>query len=182
MNGWLNCYKPIGMTSNQVVSKARKALGIKKIGHAGTLDPFACGVLPLAVGEATKTISFCVNSRKVYKLEMLWGEKTDTADHTGEVTAESDRPLPNLASLEKVVQEFVGGYEQMPPAYSALKVDGKRAYELARAGKEVKLKVRSVQIFAISVLEHNSETMRSCMRVECGPGTYIRTQIGRAHV
>jgi tRNA pseudouridine55 synthase len=153
LNGWLILDKPLGLGSTQGVSAVKRALreggyGKAKIGHGGTLDPLASGVLPIALGEATKLAGRMLDSDKVYDFTIRFGVETDTLDIEGKVIAESD-VRPTLEAVEAVLPRFTGAIEQMPPAYSALKVNGQRAYDLARAGEEVVLKSRSVTVFSL---------------------------------
>jgi tRNA pseudouridine55 synthase len=173
INGWLVIDKPADMSSNHVVTAVKKILHPKKIGHAGTLDPFATGVLPLALGEATKTVQFAMDKRKTYYFELTFGEKRDTGDTEGEVIAKSDH-RPVESEIEAILAKFTGDILQTPPKYSALKVNGKRAYKLARAGEEVKLKPRKVTIDALEYLDAVSDDIAS-FRVTCSKGTYVRT-------
>lgn len=171
-SGIINVYKEKGFTSFDVVAKLRGILKTKKIGHTGTLDPDAEGVLPVCIGRATKVCDILTDKDKVYEAVMLLGVETDTQDTTGEILKE----LP-VEESESVVKEailsFVGEYAQIPPMYSALKVNGKKLYELAREGKTVERKARNVQIFSIEILE--MELPRVRMSVHCSKGTYIRT-------
>ena len=171
-SGIINVYKEKGFTSFDVVAKLRGILRTKKIGHTGTLDPDAEGVLPVCIGRATKVCDILTDKDKIYEAVMLLGVETDTQDTSGEVLKE----LPVNVS-EKVVREailsFVGEYAQVPPMHSALKVNGKKLYELAREGKTVERKARNVQIFSIEILEMNLPRVR--MSVHCSKGTYIRT-------
>ena len=171
-SGIINVYKEKGFTSFDVVAKLRGILKTKKIGHTGTLDPDAEGVLPVCIGRATKVCDILTDKDKVYEAVMLLGVETDTQDTTGEIL----KKLP-VEESESVVKEeilsFVGEYAQIPPMYSALKVNGKKLYELAREGKTVERKARNVQIFSIEILEMDLPRVR--MSVHCSKGTYIRT-------
>ncbi len=154
MNGWLILDKPLGLGSTQGVSAVKRALreggyGKAKVGHGGTLDPLASGVLPVALGEATKLAGRMLDSDKVYDFTIRFGVETDTLDAEGKVIAESD-VRPSIEEIEAVLPRFTGAIEQMPPAFSALKVDGQRAYDLARAGEEVVLKARNVTVYSLS--------------------------------
>lgn len=171
-SGWLLINKPKGMTSTKVVSMARRALKIKKIGHAGTLDPLAEGVLPLAFGEATKTIPYAMDASKEYEFTIKFGEATSTEDAEGDVIETSD-VMPKKEQIEAVLPLFVGEISQVPPAFSALKVDGKRAYDLARKGQEVVLKPRQIKIHDLTLL--GVEGNEATFRVGCGKGTYVRS-------
>ena len=171
-SGIINVYKEKGFTSFDVVAKLRGILKTKKIGHTGTLDPDAEGVLPVCIGRATKVCDILTDKDKVYEAVMLLGVETDTQDTSGEVLKE----LPVEVSEETVkeaILSFVGEYAQVPPMYSALKVNGKKLYELAREGKTVERKARNVQIFSIEILEIDLPRVR--MSVHCSKGTYIRT-------
>ena len=179
MDGLINVYKERGFTSHDVVAKLRGILKQKKIGHTGTLDPEAEGVLPVCQGKATKVCELLTDKDKTYQAVLLLGMETDTQDTTGTVTARA----PVTASEEDVreaVQSFTGSYDQIPPMYSALKINGKKLYDLARAGKEVERKARTVQIHEIRIEE--IALPRVTMTVTCSKGTYIRTlcyDIGR---
>ena len=171
-SGIINVYKEKGFTSFDVVAKLRGILKTKKIGHTGTLDPDAEGVLPVCIGRATKVCDILTDKDKVYEAVMLLGVETDTQDTSGEILKE----LPVEASEEAVreaILSFVGEYAQVPPMYSALKVNGKKLYELAREGKTVERKARNVQILSIEILEVALPRVR--MSVHCSKGTYIRT-------
>ena len=171
-NGIINVYKEKGFTSFDVVAKLRGILRTKKIGHTGTLDPDAEGVLPVCIGRATKVCDILTDKDKVYEAVMLLGVETDTQDTSGEIL----KQLPVEVSEEAVkeaIRSFVGEYAQVPPMYSALKVNGKKLYELAREGKTVERKARNVTIFSIDILEMDLPRVR--MSVHCSKGTYIRT-------
>ena len=155
MHGWIILDKPLGLGSTQAVSAVKRALreggfGKAKVGHGGTLDPLATGVLPVAIGEATKLAGRMLDSDKIYEFTIGFGTQTDTLDAEGEVVASSD-VRPTLAAIEAILPRFTGPIEQVPPAYSALKVDGERAYDLARAGEEVVLATRAVTVFSLAV-------------------------------
>lgn len=171
-SGIINVYKEKGFTSFDVVAKLRGILKTKKIGHTGTLDPDAEGVLPVCIGRATKVCDILTDKDKVYEAVMLLGVETDTQDTSGEILKE----LPVTVSedcVKEAILSFVGNYAQVPPMYSALKVNGKKLYELAREGKTVERKARNVQIFSIEILEIDLPRVR--MSVHCSKGTYIRT-------
>ncbi len=173
ITGWLVLDKPLGMTSTQSLGKVRWLLDAKKAGHAGTLDPLASGVLPLAFGEATKTIAFMMDARKTYEFTVRWGLETSTLDTQGEEVARS--PVrPSAEEITRVLPDFMGEIMQMPPIYSALKVDGRRAYDLARAGEDVVLKARPVRIDDLRLLNCPSKD-EACFEVRCGKGTYVRS-------
>ena len=171
-SGIINVYKEKGFTSFDVVAKLRGILRTKKIGHTGTLDPDAEGVLPVCIGRATKVCDILTDKDKVYEAVMLLGVETDTQDTSGEVLCEKPVEADEDA-VEKAILSFVGEYDQVPPMYSALKVNGKKLYELAREGKTVERKARRVNIFSIEILEMDLPRVR--MSVHCSKGTYIRT-------
>ena len=171
-SGIINVYKEKGFTSFDVVAKLRGILKTKKIGHTGTLDPDAEGVLPVCIGRATKVCDILTDKDKVYEAVMLLGVETDTQDTSGEVLKELPVEVSEEAVKEAILS-FVGEYAQVPPMYSALKVNGKKLYELAREGKTVERKARNVQIFSIEILEMDLPRVR--MSVHCSKGTYIRT-------
>lgn len=172
INGIINIYKEAGFTSHDVVAKMRGILKQKKIGHTGTLDPDAVGVLPVCLGNGTKLCDMLTDKSKVYKARMRLGLETDTQDISGTVLAEYPVEVTE-DEVEKAVMSFLGKYEQIPPMYSALKVDGKKLYELAREGKTVERKAREVQIFSISDIRISLPEVE--FSVECSKGTYIRT-------
>lgn len=172
INGIINIYKEAGFTSHDVVAKMRGILKQKKIGHTGTLDPDAVGVLPVCLGNATRLCDMLTEKEKEYEALLLLGITTDTQDTSGQVLTEQP-VLLSEEEAERAVLSFVGAYEQIPPMYSAVKVDGKRLYELARQGREVERAARPVTIHEIEILELNLPRIR--MRVRCSKGTYIRT-------
>ena len=171
-SGIINVYKEKGFTSFDVVAKLRGILRTKKIGHTGTLDPDAEGVLPVCIGRATKVCDILTDKDKVYEAVMLLGVETDTQDTSGEILKELPVEVSEDAVREAILS-FVGEYAQVPPMYSALKVNGKKLYELAREGKTVERKARNVQIFSIEILEMDLPRVR--MSVHCSKGAYIRT-------
>lgn len=177
INGMINIKKEKGFTSHDVVAKLRGIVGQRKIGHTGTLDPDATGVLPVCLGKATKLCDMLTDKNKTYETVLLLGVETDTQDISGEILAEStEAELAEMLVEEQVVEcimSFVGNYEQIPPMYSALKVNGKKLYELAREGKVIERKARPVEILNIDILEVNLPEVR--MEVTCSKGTYIRT-------
>ncbi|MFT4107841.1 MAG: tRNA pseudouridine(55) synthase TruB [Lacrimispora sp.] len=178
-DGIVNVYKEKGFTSHDVVAKMRGILKQKKIGHTGTLDPMAEGVLPVCLGNATKLCDMLTDRTKTYEAVLLLGMETDTQDTTGAVLSQSEVHV-NEDQVREAVLSFLGHYDQIPPMYSALKVDGKKLYELARAGKEVERKARPVEILEIRV--DKIDLPRVTMTVTCSKGTYIRTlcyDIGR---
>lgn len=173
INGILNIYKEKGYTSHDVVACLRKITGQKKIGHTGTLDPDAEGVLPVCLGRATKLCDMLTDRDKTYETVLLLGKTTDTQDISGTVLKECDPSRITPQEAENHIYRFAGDYDQIPPMYSALKVNGKKLYELAREGKTVERKSRRVQILNIRILEMDLPRIR--MEVECSKGTYIRT-------
>ena len=181
MNGVINVNKPLGMTSHDVVYRLRKLLTIKKIGHTGTLDPDASGVLPMCIGRATKVADMLTAQDKQYIAEVTLGSATDTLDASGTVTETAEVNV-TPEEISCAVREFVGDIEQIPPMYSAIKIDGKKLYELAREGKEIERKPRQVRIENIEILSIDLENNKFSMKVDCSKGTYIRTlcdDIGR---
>jgi tRNA pseudouridine55 synthase len=167
--------KPLGLTSRQCVNKIVKAYGVKKVGHAGTLDPGATGMLPVFVGSATKFISYIVDQHKKYVVTMRLGQKTDTADFMGEIIATSKVPEFNGGVLDAVFAEFCGVIQQEVPKVSAVRVNGKRLYEYARSKEDVCLPVRSVEIKSIDLIAYTPETIT--FSVVCGKGTYVRSLV-----
>jgi tRNA pseudouridine55 synthase len=179
INGWIALDKPYGMSSTQAVGKVRFLLNADKAGHGGTLDPLASGLLPIALGEATKTVQWAMDGRKIYRFRAQWGAETSTDDLEGEVTSRSgQRPTP--AAIEAVLPRFTGTIMQAPPAYSAIKIDGERAYDLARAGEAPEMQEREVHVESLKLVE--ATTDYADFEVSCGKGTYIRSlarDIGR---
>lgn len=173
MNGIINVYKEKGYTSHDVVAILRKIAGQKKIGHTGTLDPDATGVLPVCLGRATKVCDLLTEHDKTYEAVLLLGKTTDTQDISGEILKEQPTDHLNEAEVTKVIENFKGTYDQIPPMYSALKVNGKKLYELAREGKTVERKSRKVTIYQIHIKKIQLPRVR--MEVTCSKGTYIRT-------
>jgi tRNA pseudouridine55 synthase len=173
LNGWLNLDKPFDMTSTSAVSEVKKILSPMKIGHAGTLDPLATGILPLALGEATKTVQYLMDSSKEYVFTVRFGVQTTTDDAEGEVMQTSDI-RPSDEAINSILPHYIGEIEQLPPTYSALKIDGERAYDLARAGEEVQLQPRPVVIYGFKMLQRVSAD-EAIFHVECGKGTYVRS-------
>ncbi len=180
INGWVVLDKPIGMTSTQAVGKVRWLFQAQKAGHAGTLDPLATGILPIALGEATKTVPYAVDGQKAYRFTVRWGAETDTDDAEGQIVERSDM-RPTRQSIEALLPSFLGEILQTPPAFSAIKIDGQRAYDLARQGEAVKLEARPVQIDRLELVEMPDRDT-SVFEAECGRGTYVRAiarDIGR---
>jgi tRNA pseudouridine55 synthase len=168
------------MTSTQAVGKVRWLFNAQKAGHAGTLDPLATGILPIALGEATKTVPYAVDGQKAYRFSVLWGAGTDTDDAEGKIVARSDM-RPTRAMIEALLPSFLGEILQTPPAFSAIKIDGQRAYDLARQGETVKIEARPVQIDRLEIAEMPSADT-TVFEAECGRGTYVRAiarDIGR---
>lgn len=173
IHGIINIYKEKGFTSHDVVAKLRGILGQKKIGHTGTLDPDAVGVLPVCLGKATKLCDMLTDKDKTYETVLLLGKKMDTQDISGAVLEEHATDMLTEQQVIDCVQQFVGNIMQVPPMYSALKVNGKKLYELARAGVEIERKARPVTVYEIEIL--TMELPRVRMRISCSKGTYIRT-------
>ena len=171
-HGWVIVDKPEGMSSAHVVAKIKRLYNLKKAGHGGTLDPFATGVLPIALGEATKALSYILDSTKAYRFEVKWGETRTTDDREGEITATSPK-RPSPKEIEEALPSFTGIIDQVPPAYSALKVNGKRAYALAREGKEVVLPSRKIEIQSLTLKGTFPHT--ATFEVVCSKGTYVRS-------
>jgi tRNA pseudouridine55 synthase len=181
VHGWLVLDKPTGMTSTQAVGAVRRIFSAQKAGHAGTLDPLATGILPIALGEATKTVPYAVDGQKQYRFTVRWGVETDTDDAEGRAVAASDA-RPARAAIEALLPGFTGAILQTPPAFSAVKIDGERAYDLARAGETVELEARPVHIDALELVDRPDDDT-AVFAAECGKGTYVRAlarDIGRA--
>lgn len=171
VNGWVNLDKPVGITSTQAVGRLKYLFNAKKAGHAGTLDPLASGVLPVAFGEATKTVPIVQEGAKTYRFTVRWGEETATDDAEGEIIARSDtRPSP--AEIEAALPRFTGLIEQTPPTYSAIKIDGQRAYDLARGGETFEIAARPIHVYRLALTEAGAET--ATLEAECGKGAYVR--------
>ncbi len=180
VNGWIVLDKRAGMTSTQSVGAVRRLYNAQKAGHAGTLDPLATGVLPLALGEATKTVSFAVDGEKAYRFTVRWGAETNTDDAEGVVTRSSDI-RPTLPEIEAMLPRYIGLVMQTPPQFSAIKIDGNRAYDLAREGEVVPLEAREVVIDALRIVDMPDDAT-TVFEAECGRGTYVRAiarDIGR---
>lgn len=172
INGWIVLDKRAGMTSTQAVGAVRRVYNAQKAGHAGTLDPLATGILPIALGEATKTVSYAVDGDKAYRFTVRWGEETNTDDAEGSVAQSSDK-RPTLADIEAILPRYIGVVMQTPPQFSAIKIDGNRAYDLARSGEQVALEPREVQIDALRLVDMPDEAT-AVFEAECGRGTYVR--------
>lgn len=174
-NGWLIINKALGPSSNDAVRKVQRLFGKKnKVGHAGTLDPLAQGVLPIAIGEATKTVQYLMNAKKEYVFSITWGEERDTGDAEGAVIAKGG-VIPLKQDIINILPQFFGVTKQMPPKYSALKINGQPAYKLARSGQEVVLQPRDIIIEELELIEHNVGDGFTSFRVLCGKGTYVRS-------
>lgn len=172
ISGWVVLNKPYNMTSTQAVGKVRWLFSAAKAGHAGTLDPLATGILPIALGEATKAVPQVQDGTKVYRFAVKWGTATTTDDAEGSVVATSDI-RPDRAALEAVLPNFIGTILQRPPIYSALKIDGERAYDLARAGEEVELAAREIDVDDLVIISHGE--VETVLEATCGKGTYVRS-------
>ena len=181
VHGWIVLDKPVGMTSTHAVAVVKHLYAAKRAGHAGTLDPLASGCLPIALGEATKTVPFVVDGRKQYHFTIRWGEERDTDDAEGRVVATSES-RPDAAAIQALLPRFTGIIEQVPPRFSAIKVDGERAYDLARDGETVELAPRAVEIHRLELIEIPDPDY-AVLAAECGKGTYVRSlarDLGRA--
>ncbi len=181
VHGWIVLDKPVGITSTHAVGAVKHLFQAKRAGHAGTLDPLASGVLPIALGEATKTVSFVMEGRKTYCFTVRWGEERDTDDAEGRVTA-SRTERPSTDELRALLPRFVGQIAQVPPRFSALKIGGERAYDLAREGEAVEIAPRSVEIHRLELIEALDPDHTKFI-AECGKGTYVRAlarDLGRA--
>ena len=181
VHGWVVLDKPVGMTSTHAVSVIKRLFSAKRCGHAGTLDPLASGALPIAMGEATKTVPFVMDGRKLYRFTVRWGEERDTDDAEGRVVAQSDaRPTPD--AIRAALPAYIGTIQQVPPRYSAIKIEGERAYDLARDGEVVELQARPVDIARLELIDV-PDADHAVLEAECGKGTYVRSlarDIGRA--
>ena len=172
VHGWFVIDKPEGYTSTKIVAIVKRLSNAAKAGHAGTLDPMATGILPIAMGEATKTIPYVVDSTKEYEFTVAWGTATATDDREGDMVATSDN-RPDRSAIEKIIPAFVGSIEQTPPAFSAIKIGGKRAYALARKGEEVVLKPRTIEIYELDLIDMPDRD-HARFRVVSGAGAYMR--------
>ncbi len=172
VHGWVVLDKAVGITSTQALSAVKRIYDAQKAGHAGTLDPLATGVLPLAFGEATKTVPFAFDGQKAYRFTVRWGAETTTDDTAGEVVKTSDQ-APSAADIRQLLTRFTGEIQQTPPQYSAIKVDGQRAYELARDGETVELEPRTVVVDRLELVE-TPDPRTAVFEAECGKGTYVR--------
>ncbi|HEY4161798.1 MAG TPA: tRNA pseudouridine(55) synthase TruB [Dongiaceae bacterium] len=172
VDGWVILDKPAGVTSTAAVAAVKRLFDAQKAGHGGTLDPLATGILPIALGEATKTVPFVMDGEKLYRFTLQFGETRTTDDAEGEVTARSDQ-RPTDAEITAVLPRFIGEIDQTPPAFSAIKVAGERAYDLARDGQEVELQPRKVRIDDLRLAER-PDPDQAVFQVKCGKGTYMR--------
>ena len=175
ISGWINLDKPYDLTSTFAVSRVRRLFDAQKAGHAGTLDPLATGILPIALGEATKTVPYLVETDKAYRFTIEWGCSTNTWDREGQTVATSD-VRPTVAQVEAALPAFVGEVIQIPPTYSAIKVEGERAYDLAREGVEFELEGRTVRIHGLRVAEQ-PDADHTVLEMECGKGAYVRAVV-----
>ncbi|MBM3651853.1 MAG: tRNA pseudouridine(55) synthase TruB [Alphaproteobacteria bacterium] len=171
VDGWVALDKPVGLTSTQAVSRLKRTYNAQKAGHAGTLDPLASGILPVAFGEATKTVPFVQDGEKAYRFTVRWGVETDTDDSDGRMTQES-AARPERAAVEHLLPQFTGEILQTPPQFSAIKIAGERAYDIAREGEHVELKPRAVRIDSLTLIEASRDDATFVM--ECGKGAYVR--------
>jgi tRNA pseudouridine55 synthase len=181
VNGWLVLNKPIGLTSVAALNKVKRLFNARKAGHAGTLDPLATGVLPIAFGEATKTVPYAVDSEKGYRFTVRWGAETTTDDSEGEVVEENEA-RPTREQIEAALDDFRGEIEQTPPRFSAVKVEGARAYDLAREGEAFELRSRTVDVHRLEIIDIPDRDT-SVFEADCGRGTYVRAiarDLGRA--
>jgi tRNA pseudouridine55 synthase len=181
VHGWVVLDKPVGMTSTHAVAVIKRLFAAKRAGHAGTLDPLASGCLPIALGEATKTVPFVIDGRKTYVFTVRFGEERDTDDAEGRVV-HSSATRPDRAAIEALLPRFVGTIDQVPPRFSAIKIDGERAYDLARDGETVEIAARPVTISRLEVVE-TPDPDHVVLLAECGKGTYVRAlarDLGRA--
>ncbi len=181
LHGWLILDKPVGQTSTDAVSAIKRITRANKVGHAGTLDPLASGILPIALGEATKTVSFVMDGRKIYRFSVRWGAETDTDDADGTVQRSCDA-RPAAEEIEAALPVFTGSIEQVPPKYSALKIEGERAYDLAREGAAVDLAARPIEVHRLALVDI-PDADHAVLEAECGKGTYVRAlarDLGRA--
>ncbi|WP_062114623.1 tRNA pseudouridine(55) synthase TruB [Aureimonas sp. AU40] len=172
ISGWVIFDKPVGMGSTEAVAKIKWLYFAQKAGHAGTLDPLASGMLPIALGDATKTVPFVMDGRKTYRFAVSWGAETTTDDTEGPVTNSSDM-RPSRTDVEARLPAFIGEIQQVPPAFSAIKIDGERAYDLARAGETVEIAARTVTVHRLEIVSMDEGT--TVFEADCGKGTYVRS-------
>ncbi len=173
VSGWVIFDKPKGMGSTEAVSKIKWLFNAEKAGHAGTLDPLASGMLPIALGEATKTVPYVMDGSKIYSFTVTWGEERSTDDLEGPVTKTSDK-RPTEDDILALLPNYIGTIQQTPPQFSAIKIDGERAYDLARSGETVAIPSREVEIYQLELVEIN-DAGQAVFEVECGKGTYVRS-------
>ena len=181
VHGWVVLDKPVGMTSTHAVSIIKRLFSARRCGHAGTLDPLASGALPIAMGEATKTVPFVMDGRKLYRFTIRWGEERDTDDAEGRVVETSDK-RPSAEEIRALLPAYTGTIQQVPPRYSAIKIEGERAYDLARGGETVELAARPVEITRLELVA-SPDADHAELEAECGKGTYVRSlarDLGRA--
>jgi len=181
VHGWLVLDKPLGLTSTHALSQVKRLFDAQKAGHAGTLDPLATGILPIAFGEATKTVSYAVDGEKSYRFTVRWGVETTTDDAEGDASRTSDA-RPSAEAIAAQLGDFTGEIMQVPPQFSAIKVDGDRAYDLARSGETIELEARPVVVDDLRIVEH-LDTDTTVFEADCGKGTYVRAlarDMGRA--
>lgn len=172
VSGWLILDKPVDFGSTEAVSKIKWLFNAQKAGHAGTLDPLASGMLPIALGDATKTVPYVMDGRKIYEFTVTWGEERSTDDLEGEVTQSSD-VRPTEEAIRALLPSYTGVISQVPPQFSAIKIAGERAYDLARDGETVEIPSREVEVFRLTLIR--CDTDRAWFEVECGKGTYVRS-------
>ena len=181
VHGWVVLDKPVGMTSTHAVSVVKRLFSAKRCGHAGTLDPLASGALPIALGEATKTVPFVMDGRKLYRFTIQWGEERDTDDAEGRIVSGS-KERPSVDAIRALLPAYTGLVQQVPPRYSAIKIEGERAYDLARDGEQVELPPRTVEIGRLELI-NVPDRDHAVFEAECGKGTYVRSlarDLGRA--
>jgi tRNA pseudouridine55 synthase len=174
MNGIISVLKPPGMTSHDIIYFVRKKLKMKKVGHTGTLDPEAAGVLPVCLGKATKAVQFITDKKKKYRATVKFGIETETYDKYGALLRQQEVASVDLKKLKAVLEEFKGSIKQRPPIYSAIKVDGKKLYQYALEGEEIEIKERQVEIFQLELMDYNGKD-EIVLDIECSKGTYIRS-------
>lgn len=182
-DGFVNFLKPPGMSSHDAVGCVRRALGLKKAGHAGTLDPGAAGVLPIAVGRATRLLEYVGGARKSYRAELRFGVETDSGDDLGEIVTQGDAVIPDDETLTRAVRSLTGEISQTPPIFSAVKIGGRRACDLARQNAEVEIPSRLVTVYRLEILARNEREKTLLLDIDCSKGTYIRSlcrDLGRA--
>jgi tRNA pseudouridine55 synthase len=180
IDGWINLDKPTGVSSTQAVGRLKFLFNARKAGHAGTLDPLASGVLPVAFGEATKTVPIVQNGAKAYRFRVRWGEESATDDAAGEIVARSDR-RPAPGEIEALLPRFIGVIMQTPPTFSAIRIDGSRAYDLAREGERFQIQPRAINVYRLNLI--SAEPDAAVLEAECGKGAYVRAiarDLGRA--